>query len=52
MTKLRKFLRVESISYFYRYSVFDNDSNRYFLKSFNFAFNVNKSKFVIEITYK
>ena len=47
-----KSLRIESVSYFHRYSVFDDDWNRYFLKSFDFASTANKSKFVVDITYK
>ena len=48
----RKSLRIESDSYFHRYNVFDNDSNRYFLKSLNFASTANKNRFVVDITYK
>ena len=43
----RKSLHIERISYFHRYSLFDDDSNRYFLKFFDFASTVNRSRFVV-----
>ena len=48
----RRFLRIESVSYFHRYSVFDDDLNRYLLKSFNSVSTANKSRFVVDITYR
>ena len=48
----RKSLRIESVSYFHRYSVFDDDSNCYLLKSLDFASTANKSRFVVDITYR
>ena len=49
---LRRSLHIENVSYFHRYSVFDDDLNRYLLKSFDSASTANKIKFVVDITYR
>ena len=48
----RRSLRIESDSYSHRYSVFDDDSNRYLLKSLDSASTANRSRFVIDTTYR
>ena len=34
----RRFLRIESVSYFHRYDLFDDDLNRYFFEIFSLCF--------------